>query len=222
MDKFNRAGIPVIAVDILMPGATYFGADNYRAGFIAGQGLGRWIERNWRLPPDLVLCLQAQQVGPVAEARLQGEREGLESVMEPSPDRRVITLETPVIVEEAETMMQKQVAAIHSGTRVAILAINDDAALGALTAFEKAGRLDEVVAVGQNADLVGRAALRRLDLPFVGSTSYAPGRYGEQLLDLAMRILDGEPVPPAAFCRHAFITGENIDDHYPDSGEHSS
>jgi ribose transport system substrate-binding protein len=219
MDKFNRAGIPVIAVDIPMPGATFFGADNYRAGFVAGQGLGRWIAKEWRRPPDLVLCLQAQQVGPAAEARLQGEREGLESAIGPLPDEQAITIETPVIMEEAETMMEKQVAAIPAGTQVAILAINDDAALGALTAFEKAGRLDEVVAVGQNADLVGRAALRRPDLPFVGSTSYAPERYGEQLLDLAVRILDGEPVPPAAFCRHTFITRENIDDYYPDAKE---
>jgi ribose transport system substrate-binding protein len=219
MDKFNRAGIPVIAVDIPMPGATYFGADNYRAGFIAGQGLGRWIQQQWQQPPDLVLCLQARQVGPAAEARLQGEREGLEAAIGPLPDERVITIETPVIMEEAETMMQEQVAAISPGTRVAILAINDDAALGALTAFEKASRLDRVAAVGQNADLVGRAALGRPDLPFVGSTSYTPERYGEQLLELACRILDGEPVPPAAFCRHTFITRDNIHDYYPDSGE---
>jgi ribose transport system substrate-binding protein len=219
MDKFNRAGVPVIAVDIPMPGATFFGADNYRAGFIAGQGLGRWVEGHWHTAPHLVLCLQAQQVGPAAEARLQGEREGLESVIGPLSEERVMTIETPVIVEEAETMMVNQVAAIPPGTRVAILAINDDAALGALTAFEKAGRLDEVVAVGQNADLVGRAALGRPDLPFVGSTSYAPERYGEQLLDLAVRILDGEPVPPAAFCRHTFITRDNIDDYYTEAKE---
>ena len=113
-------------------------------------------------------------------------------------------------------MMAAQVAAIPSGTRVAILAINDDAALGALEAFEAAGRLHEVVAVGQNADRVGRAALRRADLPFVGSTSFAPERYGEQLLDLAVRIIDGEPAPPAIFCRHTFITRDNIDDFYPE------
>jgi ribose transport system substrate-binding protein len=219
MDKFNRAGIPVIAIDIPMPGATYFGADNYRAGFMAGQGLGRWIEKHWPRLPGLVLSLQAQRVGPTAEARLQGEREGLESVIGVLDDAQVITIETPVIAEEAETMMEIQVAAIPFGTRVAILAINDDAALGALTAFEKAGRLAEVVAVGQNADLGGRAALRLPDLPFVGSTSYAPERYGEQLLDLAVRILDGEPVPPAAFCRHTFITRDNIDDYYPDAKE---
>ena len=115
-----------------------------------------------------MLCLQAQQVGPAAEARLQGEREGLESAIGPLPNERVITIETPVIVEEAETMMQEQVAAIPPGTRLAILAINDDAALGALAAFEKAGRLEEVVAVGQNADLVGLAALRRPDSACLG------------------------------------------------------
>jgi len=32
MDKFRAKGIPVIAIDIPMPGATFFGADNYRAG----------------------------------------------------------------------------------------------------------------------------------------------------------------------------------------------
>ena len=115
--------------------------------------------------------------------------------------------------------MANQVAVIPLGTRVAILAINDDAALGALSAFVRAGRLADVAAVGHNADRVGRAALRRPGLPFVGSTSFAPERYGEQLLDLALRIPDGEPVPPAVFSRHTFITRDNIDDYYPNSGE---
>jgi len=26
-------------------------------------------------------------------------------------------------------------------------------------------------------------------------------------------------VPPAVFCRHTFITRENINDHYPEAGE---
>ena len=39
--KFIAANIPVIAIEIPHPGATYFGADNYRAGVIGGQALGR-------------------------------------------------------------------------------------------------------------------------------------------------------------------------------------
>jgi ribose transport system substrate-binding protein len=40
--KFAEAGIPVIAVDIPHPGCFYFGADNYKAGRIAGRQLARW------------------------------------------------------------------------------------------------------------------------------------------------------------------------------------
>ena len=48
MSGFRQAGIPVIAVDIPMVGATYFGVDHYRAGHIGGVALGRWIKANWQ------------------------------------------------------------------------------------------------------------------------------------------------------------------------------
>ena len=44
MDYFRQAGIPVIAVDIPMVGATFFGVDNYRAGYLAGVALGDWTQ----------------------------------------------------------------------------------------------------------------------------------------------------------------------------------
>src|SRR5919107_1554678 len=40
--KFIEANIPVIAIDIPHPGATYFGANNYQAGLIGGGAPGRW------------------------------------------------------------------------------------------------------------------------------------------------------------------------------------
>ena len=40
MTKCRDAGVPVIAVDIPMLGATFFGVDNYRAGYMAGAALG--------------------------------------------------------------------------------------------------------------------------------------------------------------------------------------
>ena len=43
MDKFQRAEIPVIAVDIPMVGATFFGIDDYRAGLDGGVAMGKWL-----------------------------------------------------------------------------------------------------------------------------------------------------------------------------------
>ena len=46
--KYLEANVPFIAIDIPHPGATYFGANNYKAGLLGGNYLGRWAKRNWR------------------------------------------------------------------------------------------------------------------------------------------------------------------------------
>ncbi|NJO00228.1 MAG: substrate-binding domain-containing protein [Anaerolineales bacterium] len=216
MDKFNQANIPVIAVDIPLPGATFYGADNYRAGHIAGEALGQWVKKNWQGQLDVLLKVELARVGPVAGARLQGQQEGLEAIIGPIAEERILSLDATVIVDEVEQAMTRLLPAISPTARIAIIAINDDAAVGALTAFEEAGRLEQVVAVGQNADRVGRQALRRPDFPFIGTTRYAPEKYGEQLLNLALKILAGKPVPPAVYNQHVFLTRDNINEYYPD------
>ncbi len=205
MDRFRQARIPIIAVDIPLPGAIFFGADNYRAGFMAGEGLGRWIRAQWGGRFDRLVCLQDLRAGATPAARLQGGRDGLASVLGPAPEERVVMLPSGTLMEQAEAAMAGYLATVPAGTRIALLAVNDDAALGALAACEKAGRLADAVAVGQNADRLGRAAMQRAGFPFVGSTSYSPEKYGGQLIDLALRLLRGEPVPPAVYIEHTFV-----------------
>ena len=50
MDKFRAENIPVVAIDIPLPGATFFGADNYRAGFMAGEGMGHAFKERYPTP----------------------------------------------------------------------------------------------------------------------------------------------------------------------------
>jgi len=274
MERFRAARIPVIAVDIPLPGAIFFGADNYRAGRLAGEGLGRWIEEHWDRTLDLLLCLVDPRAGSVPAARLQGGRDGLEAVLGPIPNERVITLPCPTLMYEAQASIAAQLPNIlahaeraasdataasdahhlpssifhlPSGApaRIAIIAHNDDAALGALSAFEgAAGASVMVAAVGQNADRLGRAAMEPTQLTlrqpsssfrlpasearrpgsdtrrpgsdtrrpgsaaFIGSTSYAPETYGVRLIDLALKILAGEPVPPAVYIDHTFVSAK--------------
>ena len=219
MDKFQCAGIPVIAVDIALPGATFFGADNYRAGRMAGEGLGYWVRSNWEGQVDWVLALQCLRIGPLAVARLQGQAEGLAAVIGPVPPERIITLDCPVPLQEVSAMVSQVLPRFRPSDRIAMIAVNDDAAVAGLDVFERAGSLRQVAAVGQNVDLQGRAALRRPHFPLIGSTSYGPEHYGKRLLELALRLLRGEPVPPAVFAPHAFVTKENIGQYYPEKDE---
>ncbi|MCP5097997.1 MAG: substrate-binding domain-containing protein [Chloroflexi bacterium] len=219
MDKLTQANIPTIAVDIPFPGATFYGANNYRAGYIAGEGLGNWITQNWQGHLDILLKLESSRVGPVVDARLQGQQEGLEAVIGSLSDEQIITIDSHIIADEVELMINDLLPSLNHQASIGIVGLNDDIALGALTAFEKAGFLDRVVAVGQGADLNAIEALRRSKYPFIGSTRYAPEHYGEQLLDLALKILSDESVPPAVYNEHIFITKNNVDEYYPQSKE---
>ncbi|HFC11272.1 MAG TPA: DeoR family transcriptional regulator, partial [Anaerolineae bacterium] len=63
MDKFQRANIPVIAVDIPMVGATFLGIDNYRSGYVAGEALGQWVMQQWQGQFDHLIILEEKRAG---------------------------------------------------------------------------------------------------------------------------------------------------------------
>ncbi len=205
MDRFRQAGLPVIAVDIPMNGATFFGVDNYRAGHLAGVALGEWIQAAWAGAVERVLVLGEPRAGARPAARIQGQLDGLQAVVGEVPADRQRTLEcgnTTALSEQHVLAALKQLPEVH---RIAVLSFNDDAALGAFNAACRLHRQADVVIVGQGADRRTRAALRDPQARIIGATAYHPEAYGEQLIQLALKILRGEPVPPAVYMEHTFI-----------------
>jgi len=94
-------------------------------------------------------------------------------------------------------------------------AANDPIALGALRAFQEAGRSSHCAVVGQNAEPEARAELRQPGTRLIGSVAYFPERYGDMIVQLATDILVGKNVPPAEFTAHQLITPQNVDRLYP-------
>lgn len=218
MDKFKRAGIPVIAVDIPMVGATFFGVDNYRAGHMAGLALGDWLKQHWQGNFDALVVLEESRAGPLPEARIQGQLDGLEESIGSIPDEKVIFLESGNTSSFSEAQVKKVLENDPDPCRFAVICFNDDAAIGALRAARRLGREEDVAIVGQGADRRVREVLREDNPRIIGSTAYRPEQYGEKLLELALKILNGESVPPAVYIDHVFITPENVEAYYPDEG----
>jgi len=205
MNKFRQAGIPVIAVDIPMVGATYFGVDHYRAGHMAGVALGRWIKSKWQGRFDQLIVLEEPRAGALPAARIQGQLDGLVSVIEHLPADKRLNLNSGNTSEVSEAAMLEALRHLPSARRIAVICFNDDAAIGALTAARRLQREEDVVIVGQGADRRVRDELRRPASRIIGSTAYEPERYGEKLIPLALKILHGEPVPPAVYSEHTFV-----------------
>jgi ribose transport system substrate-binding protein len=217
MDKFKQAELPVIAVDIPMVGATYFGVDHYRAGHMAGVALGEWITENWSGSFDRLIILEEQRPGALVAARIQGQIDGLQGIVGEVPASKIVRLDSGNTSEISETNMIEALRHLPEEHRLAVISFNDDAAVGALSAARQVGREEDVVIVGQGADRIARREIRRAGSRLIGSAAYWPERYGQKLIEVAQAILRGEPVPPAVYNKHIFITRDNIDGFYPNS-----
>jgi ribose transport system substrate-binding protein len=212
--KYLAAGIPLVAIDVPHPGATYFGANNYEAGLLAGRHLGRWARQHWSAQADEVLLLEIARAGPLPRARLRGIMAGLKEMIREAEGWPVVALDGDGQFKPSLERVRKHLRE-SKARRVLVGAANDPSALGAARAFQEAGRGGDCAVVGQNAELDARVELRELRTPLIGSVGYFPEKYGEGLIRLALDILARRPVPPAMFVRHQLITAENVDHFYP-------
>jgi len=88
--RYHEAGIPMIAIDIPHPGATYFGANNYEAGLVAGRYLARWAKQRWSGIVEELLVLEIGRAGPLPRARVRGIVAGVKEVLRDAPEMQVV------------------------------------------------------------------------------------------------------------------------------------
>ncbi len=214
--KFQQAGIPVIAVDIPMVGATYFGVNNYEAGKMAGLELGKAIQEKWHGAVDHIIVLEQQRAGSLPAMRIHGQVDGLIEVIGADIREKLFTVDSDNTSEGSYAVMKSVFSKLQPSDRIGIVSFNDDAAMGSLYAAMEAGFVDQILLVGQGADRRLRSEMRKPNSPIVGATSYRPETYGEYLIQIALDILDGKQVAPAVYMKHNFITPHNVDSFYPD------
>lgn len=212
--KFSAAGIPYIALDIPHPGANYFGADNYKAGKIAGQYLGQWASRQWEAEVDQIVFAETDAAGHSLDTRLTGMYDGILKVLPDCRHAPVFHYSTKGHFENALDTFRRHIR-LHGARRILVGAVNDPTALGALQAFREFGAEDNCAVAGQGACLEAREEMRRRETRFVCSVAYFPETYGNRVIRLALDILNGRRVPPAVFTDHELVTPSNVDKVYP-------
>jgi ribose transport system substrate-binding protein len=212
--KYRDANIPLIAIEIPHPGATYFGANNYEAGLIGGRYLGRWAKQRWQGEVDEIVLVALKRAGSLPQMRLTGMLVGMKEVCPHLDDRRVTYLDGDGVLGDSFEAMRKHLRTSRS-RRIVVGAINDPSALGALRAFQEAGRTDACAIVGHNASPEGRAELRQPGTRLIGSVAYFPEKYGDEILKVALDILHRRAVPPAVFVKHQMVTPDNVNHVYP-------
>lgn len=212
--KYREAGIPLIAIEIPHPGATYFGANNYEAGLIGGRHLGRWAKQHWRSEVDEIVLIALERAGSLPKMRLTGMLVGMKEVCPHLENCNVTYVDGDGKLGESFEAVRRHLRTSRS-RHILIGAINDPSALGALRAFQEAGRTETCAIMGQNASPEGRAELRESGTRLIGSVAYFPEKYGPEIVAVALDILHHRPVPPAVFVKHQLVTPENVNHVYP-------
>jgi ribose transport system substrate-binding protein len=215
--RYLEASVPFIAVHVPHPGGTYYGANNYQAGLLAGHYLGRWAKTRWNGQVDEVLLIDARRAGSLVHGRIAGLMAGLKESLRETTGRAPISTidgdgQFKLSLEQTRRYLRRLDPARK---RILVGAVNDSSALGAVRAFQEAGRAANCAIVGQNAEPAARAELRVPRTPLIGSVAYFPEKYGEELISLAFDILAHRPTPPARFVKHQVLTAANLDHFYP-------
>ena len=210
----SKHKVPLIAIEIPHPEATYFGVNNGQAGIVAGRYLAHWADQHWGGRVDEVLLVGMPQVGSLPEARLTGTLMGIRETLPNLTDIKVSTVSGSGQRDISREAVRQHLKS-STAKKVLVSAINDLSAIGAQDAFKDAGRLENCAVVGQNGSIEARLEMHDSASRLIGSVAYFPERYGEQLIPLALNILARRnPVPRAVFIKHQLLTASNLKQYY--------
>jgi ribose transport system substrate-binding protein len=217
--KFQQAKIPVIAVDIPMLGAVYFGVNNYVAGKMAGIELGKAIQSRWNGELDHLIIVEQPRAGSLPAMRIQGQVDGVFEILPSIAQEKIIHVDCDNTSEGTYAVMKTVFERLKRKAQVAVISFNDDAAIGTVYAAQDTGHSDKLLLVGQGADRRLRAEMRKAVSPVIGASAYRPEDYGKFLIQVALDILAGKQVSPAIYMEHFFVNPENVNRYYSHESE---
>jgi len=206
-DRIHSAGIPLIAVDIPHPHAIFFGVDNFRVGFEAGECLAHHARKKWEGRVSWVLGLDIAEAGPLVQSRITGAFAAIRSILPNMAQDRFVLADGKGLREIGYRIALEFLRAHPRDRGVLIAAATDTSALGALEAVRKLKREGDVAIAGQDCIREALLEMRTPGSPLIGSVSHEAASYGPKLIQLGLAMLRGETVAPYNYVQHRLVNG---------------
>jgi ribose transport system substrate-binding protein len=207
---FKKADIPLVAIDVPHPNATYFGVDNFEVGFEAASILAQHAQRKWKNKVDRVVGVGFSEAGSFVQNRITGAFDGIrERFKDLGPDR-FVQIEGRGMREASKKAMSDYLRGRKAGEHTLVAAATDSSALGVLDAVREARQEQNFAIVGQDCIPEVMEEMRVGSSAIVGSISHEPETYGPRLIQLGIAILRGYTVPPYNYVHHKAVTPETL------------
>ncbi len=217
-ERCDRAGLPIIAVDIPVPGAPFVGVNNWLVAKAGGEYMAKLIKEKWRgwSAVDLVVLLQSPEAGEYNMLRSEGVATALAQAFGDEVEAKIVRTDRGIGTEEhARDAMSEILRAYPHAQKIAVTSITEETVTGALHALQETNRWppDDKILITVGMDKQGISHLR--DGLTDAGVAFFPEKYGEYIIPAACAMLDGTPVPSHMYVEHQIITRESIDRYYP-------
>ena len=210
--------VPTVAIDIHQPPCekVFFGANNFKAGFLDGQALGKFAKAKWNCQVDGLLSINAPTAGKVVLDRENGELSGVKSQC---PNVTVTKVTTNATTDGTIQPFTDTLSRLPGAHKLLVVATNDDQAIGAVKAAQSANRLNDIYIGAQGGDPTAWPYICGKD-PFknwVDDTAYFPQKYGFRIVPVLIALIKGKKEPKFVYTHHQVITPANITKIYPNA-----
>jgi inositol transport system substrate-binding protein len=205
VDKANGANIPIVVVNRQYEGVedatAYVGSESITAGIMEMEEVANILNGKGNI------AIMNGQMGHEAQIK---RTEGNKQIIEQHPDMEVV-LEGTAGWDRAKglTLMENW---LQSGNQIdAVVANNDEMAIGAIMALEAAGKLDQVVVAGVDAtpDALEFVKEGKLSVT-VFQDAKGQGKGG---LETAIKAAKGEEVDDFVWIPYELVTKDNVEEY---------
>ena len=207
---FKKAEIPLVAIDVPHPNATYFGVDNFECGLEAGSLLAQHALYKWKGKVDWVLGVGMAEAGSFVQGRMTGAFEGIRERIKDIPADRFVQLEGRGTRQPSELAVTEFLRTRSKGENILVATATDSSALGVLDAARLAGCEADFAIVGQDCIPEALAEMQTGKSALIGSISHEVETYGPRLIQLGISLLRGYTIPPYNYVRHRAVKAESV------------
>jgi ribose transport system substrate-binding protein len=217
--NFGAAGIPILAIDVPVPGSPFMGVNNWKVATIGGKHMAQLIKEQWDGwdAVDMVVLLQMPAGGDVTMLRSEGFAAALVEEFGPEAEEKIVRADGGMgQSEQAKAAMDDVLAAHPNARKIAMTSINEQTMAGAIAALQSAGRWDpdDIIIITLGVDELGQSQIRKGESD--AGIAFFPEHYGEYVVPAVCAMLEDEAVPPWIYVENVVITKDNIDEWYPE------
>jgi ribose transport system substrate-binding protein len=163
------------------------------------------MANHWRSKVDALVLLESPLAGRTTHSRSVGVVKGLEERLGKLPENLIHHLDGGGDKATSKLALSNFLKSTRPSSRILVAGINDESAIGAVEAVNAMKGRNQIAIVGHGGSAEILELIRDPKSPCIGVVSFNAERYGPELFNFTLPIVQGRSAPTGQHVAHKFI-----------------